>query len=193
MNSWQFTWRFGLVATICAVTAQVAAAKLSGPLEYNRDIRPILSENCFACHGTDSAARKAKLRLDRSEDALAPRETNAPVIVPGHPEKSEVVRRIFDDGDDVMPPAKTHKELTPAQKESLKRWIAEGAKYQQHWSFLPPQRSASPEVKNKKWVHNPIDRFVLARLEAEKLTPAPEANRRALIRRVTLDLTGLPP
>jgi len=162
-------------------------------VKYNRDIRPILSENCFSCHGTDSAARKAGLRLDHFENVTNKLDDGAIAILPGHPEKSEVIRRIFLDDDDQMPPTKLNKPLQPAQKELLKRWIASGAQYEPHWSFVPPKKAPLPEVKNSQWVKNPIDNFILARLEQEKLKPNKEADRRTLIRRVSLDLTGLPP
>ena len=168
--------------------------QLTAEVEYNRDIRPILSENCFPCHGADSAARKADLRLDHFEDAIARRGDDRPAIVPGKPEGSELVHRIFTtDEDDRMPPAKSHKVLTAQQKETLKRWILEGAKYEPHWSFITPKRAASPKVRDTSWVRNPIDNFILARIEQEKLRPAPEADRRTLARRLSLDLTGLPP
>ena len=167
--------------------ACVRAAE-SGP-EYNRDIRPILAENCFACHGPDKAARKADLRLDIREEAI-----KAGVIVPGKPDKSPLVERIFsDDPGEKMPPPKSHKKLTPAQKDLLKRWIAGGAEYQPHWSFIAPRRPELPAVKNAAWVRNPIDRFILTELEKRGLQPAPEADRRTLARRLSLDLTGLPP
>jgi hypothetical protein len=158
-------------------------------LEYNRHIRPILAENCFACHGPDRAARKADLRLDVREDAI-----KSEAIAPGHPEKSELVRRIFANGPDkLMPPRKTHKTLTTAQKDTLKRWIAQGAPYDLHWAFIPPTRPAVPHVKNKSWVRNPIDNFILAELEKRGLQPGAEAERRTLARRLSLDLIGLPP
>lgn len=158
-------------------------------LEYNRDIRPILAENCFACHGPDSAARKADLRLDQREAALA-----AGAIVPGKPEQSELIHRIYAaDGEGLMPPASSKKRLTEEQKALLKRWVAEGAEYQPHWSFIPPQRPALPSVKDKSWPRNPIDYFILAELEKRGLKPAPEADRWTLARRLALDLTGLPP
>src|SRR5579864_5147088 len=129
-------------------------------LEYNQDIRPILAENCFACHGPDSASRKAGLRLDLRTEAI-----KAEAFVPGQPEKSELIKRVFaDHSGKIMPPRKSHKKLTPIQKNTLKRWIAEGAEYQLHWSFLPPKRPAFPEVKNKTWGRNAIDRFILAEL-----------------------------
>jgi hypothetical protein len=170
------------------------AATATGKIEYNRDIRPILSENCFGCHGPDSASRKAGLRLDKFDEAIAPRKENKFAISPGKPEQSELVRRInATDPDDIMPPAKTHKTLTAGEKKTLKLWIADGAKYEAHWSLIPPQRTAVPKVHDRRWVRNPIDGFILARLEQEGLKPAPEADRRTLARRVTLDLTGLPP
>jgi mono/diheme cytochrome c family protein len=158
-------------------------------LEYVRDVRPILAENCFACHGPDSAARKAKLRLDLRDEAIA-----KDAIVPGKPDQSGLVERIFaEDPGEIMPPPKSHKKLTSAQKETLKRWIAEGAAYQSHWAFIAPKRPQPPAVKNGRWVRNPIDNFILAELEKKGLQPAPEADRRTLARRLSLDLTGLPP
>ena len=157
--------------------------------EYNRDVRPILAENCFACHGPDSAARKADLRLDVRDAAL-----KAEVIVPGKPDESPLVERIFSDKPGQrMPPKKSHKKLTAVQKETLKRWIAAGADYQPHWSFIAPKRPPLPAVKKTGWVRNPVDNFILAELEKHGLAPAPEADRRTLARRVSLDLTGLPP
>lgn len=180
--------------TLALITLVSVTPSLAGPgAEYNRDIRPILSENCFSCHGADSASRKAKLRLDRFEDATAKLETGETAFIPGKPKESEAIRRIFDAGDDLMPPEKSHKVLTPAQKQLLKQWVAQGAKYQSHWANIAPKRPTLPKVKNPDWARNPVDQFILARLEQEKLKPAPEAERRALARRVTLDLTGLPP
>src|SRR6185503_11502542 len=132
----------------------------------------------------DSASRKANLRLDHFEQATAPRKDNQAAIVPGKPKESLLVHRILATDDDIMPPAKTHKTLTAEQKDLLTRWVAEGAKYQPHWSFVAPVKPAVPQVKNKRWVHNPIDNFVLYRLEKEGLKPSPEADRRTLARRV---------
>jgi mono/diheme cytochrome c family protein len=161
----------------------------SGAIEYNRDVRPILAENCFSCHGPDSAARKAKLRLDKRDEAI---ERGA--IVPGKPAQSELMKRVLsNDPADIMPPPKSHKTLTKAQKDVLAKWIESGAEYQQHWSFLTSKRPAVPAVKQKEWVRNPIDAFVLAELEKSGLKPAPEADRRTLARRLAFDLTGLPP
>jgi len=166
-----------------------ALAQDAAKLEYNRDIRPILAENCFACHGPDSAARQADLRLDKRDVAV---EMGA--IAPGKPGESVLVERInATDADMVMPPPATKKKLTAAQKATLERWISEGAEYQLHWSLIPPTRPAPPAVKNAAWVRNPIDAFILARLEKAGLSPAPEADRRTIARRLSLDLTGLPP
>jgi hypothetical protein len=182
-------YTFALVAVATTVSTFAAPA----PVEYNRDIRPILSENCFPCHGTDPASRKARLRLDSFAEATAKREDSAPAIIPGKPAESEVIRRLFDSGDDLMPPENSHKVLTAEQKALLKRWVTEGAEYQPHWAFVAPQRAELPKVKKPAWIRNPVDQFILARLELEKLKPAPEADRRTLVRRVSLDLTGLPP
>jgi hypothetical protein len=160
-------------------------------LRYNRDIRPILAENCFACHGPDSAARKADLRIDRFADATMVRNGHA-TIVPGKPEASELIKRVMGQGP-LMPPASTHKKLTPQQITMLKLWVAQGAEYERHWSYIPPRRPTLPAVKDTAWVKNPIDRFILAKLETAGLKPAPEADRRTLARRLSLDLTGLPP
>ena len=179
------------ILIVLMATSSIAAQKTA--IEYNRDVRPILLENCFSCHGTDSASRKAGLRLDYFETATNKLEDGAVAIVPGQPEKSEVVRRIYATDDDQMPQAKANKVLKPEQKELLKKWIAAGAIYEPHWSFIPPVKAPLPKVKNQKWARNPVDDFILARLEQEKLKPNVEADKRTLIRRVTLDLTGLPP
>lgn len=174
-----------------ATVGRTPALASGGKLQYNRDIRPILSDNCFACHGPDSASRKADLRLDRFADATAMRNGRA-AIVKGNAAASEIIKRISGNGP-LMPPASTHKKLTAQQIATLRRWVAEGAEYQSHWSYLPPVKAPIPAVSNPKWVRNPIDSFVLAKLDAAKLKPAPEADRRTLARRVSLDLTGLPP
>lgn len=189
-----------MFARISTVTLVIVALPIFGArapattsIQFNRDIRPILSENCFPCHGADSASRKAGLRLDRFEDATAPAKDGKVAIVPGKTDESELVKRVYATDEDRMPPERIHKTLTAAQKELLKQWIACGAKYQPHWSYIAPQKPAVPEIKNKRWVKNSIDNFILARLEKEKLKPNPEADRRTLARRVALDLTGLPP
>ena len=182
-------YRFALA--VSAVVALATAAPADEKLQYNRDVRPILAENCFPCHGPDSAARKAKLRLDVREQAV---EMGA--LAPGNPGDSEAIARVFLGADEknLMPPAKSHKKLTAAQKETLKRWVAEGAEYQPHWSFIPPKRPAIPTVPGSKFqVRNPIDAFIAAELAKRGLTMAPEADRRTLARRLSLDLIGLPP
>src|SRR5262245_28477818 len=145
-----------VLSSLCLGALVVRPASAADKIEYNRDIRPILAENCFACHGPDSAARKARLRLDRRDDAL-----KAEVITPGKPDESPVVERIFsDEPEKQMPPPKSHKKLTAAQKDLLRRWIAAGAEYQPHWSLIAPKRPQPPVVKNTAWVRNPIDNFV---------------------------------
>src|SRR5262245_53202399 len=170
-----------------------AAGPASPPVEFNRYIRPILSDTCFPCHGPDKAKRKADLRLDTEEGAFADRG-GFRAVVPGKPADSEVIRRITaTDAGERMPPAKSGRTLTPRQIDTLRRWVEQGAKWQPHWAYVPPERPALPAVKRAGWVRNPIDAFVLARLEREGLAPSPEAPRTTLIRRATLDLTGLPP
>jgi hypothetical protein len=174
------------------------AAALLGPLrpgvagegepDFTRDVRPILAKNCFKCHGPDEKTRKGGLRLDVREAALAA------AIVPGQPGKSELMSRIHaGDPAKVMPPPSTKIQLTTQQKDVLQRWIAAGAKYQKHWAFVPPRQPTPPKVMHKEWVRNAIDAFILARLEAAKLSPSPPADRTTLIRRLSLDLIGLPP
>jgi hypothetical protein len=161
------------------------------PVDFRRDILPILSDNCFRCHGPDSRTRKADLRLDVKESALRKAE---PVIVPGKSGDSELVARITStDAEEVMPPRKSGKTLTPHQIELLRRWIDQGASWSNHWAFEPARRPEPPAFAGRGWPRNPIDAFVLARLAAEKLAPSAEAGRTTLIRRVSLDLTGLPP
>jgi hypothetical protein len=177
-----------------------AADKGKAKIDFIRDIRPILSDNCFACHGPDEKERKGKFRLDIAEDALKPGKSGEIAIVPGAPEKSELIKRVTTtDEDDVMPPLKSKKKLTAQQIDLLKRWIAEGADYRVHWAFKKPERPTPPDVaklksrSSKFKVQNPIDAFVLAKLSQEKLKPSAEADKATLIRRVSLDLTGLPP
>ena len=159
------------------------------PIDFNRDIRPILSENCFYCHGQDTNKRKADLRLDVREDAI---KTGS--ITPGNLAKSELVTRIHSaDASLLMPPPKSNRRLNAEQKKLLERWVQEGAAYNTHWAFVKPNRPASPSVKKKEWIRNPIDAFVLAKLEQAGLAPSPEADRTTLIKRLSIDLTGLPP
>jgi len=173
-----------------SVPADAATQKI----HFNREIRPILSENCFHCHGPDSGKRKAGLRLDTKEGLYGGTKEEGPVLTPGNPAKSALWSRIVTtDADDLMPPPESHRVVTAEQKATLKRWIEEGAPWQPHWAFVRPERAPLPAVQNASWVRNPIDRFVLAKLDAMGLKPAPEADRRTLARRVALDLTGLPP
>ena len=177
--------QLGFVFLCCSGGSVLAAGKL----EYNRDVRPILAENCFPCHGPDSAARKADLRLDRRDAAV-----EAGAIAPGDPTESELVARISTvNPKEVMPPPSIHKTLSSAQKDVLKRWIESGAEYQLHWSLIPPARPMPPRFNDESWIRNPIDRFILAKLNEQGLRPAPEADRGTLARRLSLDLTGLPP
>jgi hypothetical protein len=164
------------------------------PVDFDRQVRPILSNTCYACHGPDEEQRESGLRLDIREDAIGPAESGKPAIVPGDPEHSTLVSRTHSTKNGIkMPPPESNKTLSDADKEILRRWVAEGAEYRQHWSFAPPRRAKLPVVKNQSWVRDPIDRFILAKLEAEGLTPSPEASKETLVRRLTLDLTGLPP
>lgn len=181
-------------ALIVVALASVAAGPVRAQdIEFNRDIRPILSENCFQCHGPDSGQRKAGLRLDQRDSALADNGEGA-AIVPGKPAASRLVARISEARlSRRMPPAKSGRKLTPQQIDLLTRWVAQGAGYQRHWSFIPPKRWDLPRVKGHGWTSNGIDHFILSRLEKEGLRPAPQAARETLLRRVTLDLTGLPP
>ena len=164
------------------------------PVNYARDVRPILSDNCFACHGPDNHKRKAGLRFDTKDGAFTKLESGSIAIVPGKLEESELIDRINNEDPELrMPPAKSGKKLTAAQIAILRRWVEQGAKTTSHWAFEPAVRPAAPSVKNESWPRNTIDRFILARLEAEGLSPQPETAKTTLIRRVTLDLTGLPP
>jgi hypothetical protein len=173
----------------------VSEAKTSAgtPVDFHRDIRPILSETCFQCHGPDEKQRKAHLRLDTKEGAFAELDGHF-AIVAGKPQESTLLQRITaKDPKERMPPPKTGKKLLPEQIDLVRRWIEQGAKWSAHWSFIPPVRPATPEVRNERWVRNPIDAFILARLEREGVQPAPEADKVTLLRRLSLDLIGLPP
>ena len=181
-------FRTGLLTALALVGGSLrAAGPASAAVDFNRDIRPILSDACYHCHGPDQARRKADLRLDTEEGARA-------ALEPGKPDDSELFLRVTHRNEKKrMPPPASGRQLDARQVELLRRWIEQGAKWQKHWAFLPPQRPALPPVKNTAWPRNGIDQFILARLEREGLAPSPEADRTTLIRRVTLDLTGLPP
>jgi hypothetical protein len=163
------------------------------PIDFRRDVLPVLSEFCFECHGPDSGRRQAGLRLDGREQAIAQLESGVKAIVPFHAAQSELLRRIRSRGDERMPPAETGKRLSEQQQQVLQAWIEQGAPYAVHWSFESPQRPSLPPAAMETWPRNPIDAFILDRARAAKLAPAEEANRQTLLRRVTLDLTGLPP
>ena len=207
---------FTRIAILFAATASVAFA---GAIDFSRDIQPILSENCYHCHGPDAKARKAELRLDQREGAMRTQD-GVTVVKPGDSKASELIARIFTtEADDVMPPVKSNRVLTAAQKELLRRWVDEGAKWGEHWAFVAPTRPAVPgiadfglqmadwkkresaravEISNQQsaisnWARNPIDAFILQRLLAEGLAPSQEAPPEKLCRRLHLDLTGLPP
>jgi hypothetical protein len=178
---------------LCLFTSFRGRADLA-TVEFGRDIRPILSENCFPCHGPDGGKRKAKLRLDRMEDAFSTLPNGDIPIVPGNPEGSRLIQRVNSpDQDEIMPPVRTGKKLSSEQIGFLRRWIAEGAKWPKHWAFVAPERPPLPGVKNRQWPRNPIDYFILARLEEKGWAPGPVADTRVLLRRASLDLTGLPP
>jgi len=162
------------------------------PIDFNRDVRPILTDKCFHCHGPDAHSREAELRLDVEADAKRDRDGSF-VINAAKPEASALIERIVSTGDDRMPPPELDKQLTPAEIETLKRWVAEGAIYKQAWAYEKPVRREPPPVKNAAWPSHWIDSFVLARLEEERLAPSPDTDRVTLIRRLSFDLTGLPP
>jgi hypothetical protein len=191
---------FGVIASAmtCAMAASVraegGAPAGSKTVGYNRDIRPILADKCFKCHGPDAGERKGKLRLDNATGATAPAASGSVAIVAGKLDQSELYQRITStDSDERMPPTKTGKTLSAAEVYKIKSWIEEGAEYQGHWAFLAPERPPLPTVKNEAWCRTPIDRFILARLEAEGLKPSPAADKVTLIRRLSLDVVGLPP
>ena len=183
-----------LVAVVMlGVLTQNSQAVEPGKVDFLREVRPILANHCFKCHGQDEAARKANLRLDIRDVAVRPAKSGELPIVPGKPDKSELVRRIFAEDDDQMPPSAAKRPLTQEQREILKRWIAEGAEYKPHWAFIKPVQQPLPKVRDKAWPRNAIDSFVLARLEKEGLKPSPRADKYTLARRLYFDLIGLPP
>jgi hypothetical protein len=199
-------WLIGLASLFATVAVTTAAEKVANDstsgvkgadpvrIVYDREIRPLLSDACYKCHGPDGEERKAGLRLDLKDSALKPGESGQVAVVPGKPAESELIRRILsDDPNEIMPPPDSGKKLTAAQKDLIKRWVEQGADYQQHWSFVAPVRPPLPKVNSAAWPRNALDHFILARLEREKLQPSNEANKTTLIRRATLDLTGLPP
>lgn len=189
-----------LLASFVVLMTAASSIFADGPadaarqVDYRREVRPILSDKCFKCHGPDEKERKAGLRLDTADGALAMADSGAFAVVPGKSGDSELMKRVrHADGDLRMPPAATGKTLTPQEIDTLQRWIDQGAAWQGHWAFQAPVRPAPPTISNEAWALNPIDRFIHARLDRESLMPSPTADKTTLIRRLTLDLTGLPP
>lgn len=187
-------WLCRVVGTIAVLLNALSISASEPTIDFNRDVRAILSDTCFVCHGPDATNRPTELRFDLPEHATAKLESGVTAIVPGKPEESELVARITS-GDEftVMPPADFKRKLSAREIETLTQWVAEGAKYEKHWSFIRPMRPAVPPVINGEWIQNPIDNFVLSRLEQEGLEPNRPAIPERELRRVTLDLTGLPP
>jgi hypothetical protein len=190
---WLFAWQHLIAAAAILLTAGVPAGAAVPPMvRFNREIRPIMSDTCFKCHGPGT--QKAGLRLDLRTEALKQTESQVTPIVPGKPEQSEVVRRLFStDPDELMPPPASHKTLTAEQKSLIRRWIAEGAAYEKHWSFEPPLKTEPPRSSDGAPAGNPIDAFISERLRRDGLKLSPEADRETLIRRVAFATTGLPP
>jgi mono/diheme cytochrome c family protein len=187
-------WALGLVmSSSVSLAAEPATSRLS-KVDYNREVRPILAKNCFACHGQDEAKRAKGLRLDRRESAVKPLKSGETAIVPGDPDSSELILKVTDEDETLrMPPKKSGNRLTSAEVEILRRWIEQGAEYRAHWALIAPQAAPLPDVTDRAWPRNGIDSWILARLEKDGLKPSPETDRYMLLRRVTLDLRGLPP
>ncbi|MDB5386685.1 MAG: hypothetical protein JWM11_2331 [Planctomycetaceae bacterium] len=182
-----------IAAILVAMLASHCDAADPAAVDFNRDVRPILAGYCFKCHGPDSANRQAKLRLDVRDSALAKTDSGIRAIVPGNPQESELARRILSNDPEEQMPPRASKPLSDAQKQTLLRWVTAGAEYQPHWAFMAPRQSQPTVIRDSGWPRNPIDRFVLARLEAKGLRPSSPASRFTLVRRVYLDLIGLPP
>ena len=176
------------------LSSALPAASLPEKVSFNHHIKPLLSDRCYACHGPDEKSRKGKLRLDTQETAFKALKDGLFILKPGDPSKSEVYRRITStDADEMMPPPKSNLSLSKDEIELIRAWIEQGTEWQKHWAFLPVEEVQTPKVSNQQWARNEIDRFVLARLESKRLQPAPEAGKERWLRRVTFDLTGLPP
>src|SRR5579862_1387859 len=185
-----------LITCIGTLAVGISAIPAKAPkkkIDFNRDIRPIV-DKCLACHGHDPKQVMAGLRLDNRDGAIATLRDGKRAIVPGHPEQSELISRVLSTNpDEKMPPPSSNKVISEDDKKLLKLWIEEGAEYKPHWAFVSPVRPPTPVVKLKSWPRSPIDAFVLEKLEDNGLKPSPEADKRTLIRRVSLDLTGIPP
>src|SRR4051794_3282234 len=178
-----------------AIVLLSAATVLPAPsaVRFNRDIRPIMSDTCFRCHGPDAKSRMAGLRLDIRDEAIKPTKRGITPIVPGEPDKSAIIARVFATDGKVMPPKYAHKELTEKQKQTIRAWSAEGAPYEGHWSWQPIRRPEEAKMADGKRGGNPIDAFIQDRVSKEGLQPSPEANKRTFLLRVSFDLTALPP
>ena len=185
--------RLILFCTVTVVLLWVPSGADGQPVDFQREVRPILADNCFRCHGPDESTRQVRLRLDTEEGAFAERPNGQPVV-PGDPSSSLLYQRVTHDNQRLrMPPATANKTLTDEQIDILQRWIVQGASWDQHWAFKAVTKSVLPAVSNESWVRNPVDQFILAGLDAAGLEPTPEADKRTIARRVALDLTGLPP
>lgn len=190
-RAWNPATRWKSLGALFGLALGLGSAQAAEPVRFSRDVLPILSDHCFACHGPDAAARKGGLRLDVLEGAIGPGRSGKVAVVPGDPKASEVIRRLLTgDADDLMPPPEAHRPVSQDQIATLTRWIAEGAPWGRHWAYEPPQGPTPPSVPG---VSNPIDAFVRTRLAREGLEAAPEASRETLLRRLSFDLTGLPP
>ncbi len=185
-----------IVFTVFSCKENSTTSAVNDSIDYNLHIRPILSDRCFKCHGPDANQRKANLRLDTPEGAMATLKDNpsAHVIDPGHPEKSEVYLRISSaDTAEVMPPIKSNLKLNGQEIELIRNWIAQGAKYKPHWAFIPPRKTDVPKVQAEEWPQNEIDNFILAKMEQNGLSPNESADKERLLKRISFDITGLPP
>jgi hypothetical protein len=178
-----------LLALAAAASVPIWGATIA-PVDFDRQVRPILSDNCFTCHGPDEKHRMANLHFDTKDGAFG----KPGVILPGDSAHSKMYLKISNANEALrMPPPYSGRKLTPAQIETIKNWIDSGAKWQTHWAFVPPKRPDVPAIREEAWARTPIDHFVMAKLEKEGLHPSPEADKTTLLRRVSFDLTGLPP
>ena len=190
-----FVFQLGLFTVCLSFCLPVFASPSGGkPIDFNQDIRPLFSDNCYACHGPNEDSREGGFRLDVKDSAFGEADSGEHPIVAGEPDSSELYARITSDDEFMlMPPAETNKKLTKEEIERIRQWIEQGASWHEHWAFVVPDRPQLPVVKDKAWPRSPIDRFILSRQETEGLSPSPEADKATLVRRVTFDLTGLPP
>ena len=177
------------IASACLILSATPAVG-----DFSRDIQPLLAEHCYACHGPDAQTRKSGLRFDLREGAIRELKSGSRAIVPGDLDESEMMHRIFsEDPDEMMPPPEFRKSLSNEDRIKLRNWVRDGAEYEQHWSFRTVEKPKVPALNRGDWARNPIDHFILSRLESEKMEPSPEASPETLIRRISLDLRGLPP